>query len=106
MARLDMVNSPDLSMTSKEIDALGRQRRDADGRYNAALTALDQAIVAASRAPSVDPDQRELVATTLMVFLQQITAFVDTRDRELAATAGARIDQVERDAQSLGELRT
>ena len=93
-------------MTSEELDALGRQRRDADGRYNAALTALDEAIVAASRAPSVEHAQRERVATTLMVFLQQITAFVDTKDRELVATAGARIDQVERDARSLGELRT
>jgi SAM-dependent methyltransferase len=93
-------------MTSDELDALGRERRDADGRYNAALTALDQAIVAASREPSVGRDHRELVATTLMVFLQQITGFVETKDRELAATAGARIDQVERDAQSLGEVRT
>jgi O-antigen chain-terminating methyltransferase len=93
-------------MTSDELDALGRERRDADGRYNAALTALDQAIVAASREPSVGRDHRELVATTLMVFLQQITGFVDTKDREVAAAAGARIDQVERDAQSLGEVRT
>jgi O-antigen chain-terminating methyltransferase len=93
-------------MTSDGLDALGRQRRDADGRYNAALTALDEAVVAASRAPSIGREHRELVATTLMMFLQQITAFVETKDRELAATVGARIDQVERDAQSLGELRT
>jgi len=93
-------------MTSDELDALGRQRRDADVRYNAALTALDQAVVAASRLPSVDRDHRELVATALMEFLQQITGFVETKDRELTAAAAARIDQIAREIHSLGELRT
>jgi O-antigen chain-terminating methyltransferase len=92
-------------MTPDELDALGRQRRDADVRYNTALTALDQAVVAASHLPSVDRDQRELVATALMGFLQQITAFVETKDRELAATADTRIDQFAREIHSLNELR-
>ena len=93
-------------MSAEELDKLGRQRRDADGRYNAALTALDQAIVSLSRLPSEDRDHRERAATALMEFLQQITGFVDTKDRAIAAVAGARIDQVARDTQALGELRT
>ncbi len=93
-------------MTADDLDRLDRERRDADSRYNAALTALDEAIVAAHRSPSPDAGQQERVATTLMVFLQQITAFVDTKDRALAAIAGTSIDEVARDARALGELRT
>jgi SAM-dependent methyltransferase len=93
-------------MSAEELDKLEHQRRDADGRYNAALTALDHAVVALSRLPSGDRDHRERAATALMEFLQQITSFVDTKDRAIAAAAGARIDQVLRDTQSLGELRT
>jgi O-antigen chain-terminating methyltransferase len=93
-------------MTSDELDALGRERRDADSRYNTALTALDHAIVGASRLDAVDREQRAQVATALMVFLQQITGFVDSKDRELAAATGARIDEVARDTHALGELRT
>lgn len=93
-------------MSAEELDKLERQRRDADGRYNAALTALDRAIVALGRLPSDERDHRERAATALMEFLQQITGFVDTKDRAIAAAAGARIDQVAQDTQSLGELRT
>jgi O-antigen chain-terminating methyltransferase len=92
-------------MSAEELDKLERQRREADGRYNAALTALDQAIVTLSRLPSGDRDHRERAATALMEFLQQITSFVDTKDRAIAAVAGARLDQVARDTESLGELR-
>jgi SAM-dependent methyltransferase len=93
-------------MSAEELDKLERQRRDADSRYNAALTALDRAIVALSRLPSGDRDHRERAATALMEFLQQITSFVDTKDRAITAATGARIDQLTRDTQSLGELRT
>ncbi len=93
-------------MTPTDAERLERERIDADRRYNAALTALDEAIVAAAHAPVADPAQRERVATTLMLFLQQITAFVDTKDRALAAATGARIDQIASDTQALGELRT
>jgi O-antigen chain-terminating methyltransferase len=41
-----------------------------------------------------------------MQFLQQITAFVETKDRELATVATTRLDQVAHEIQSLGELRT
>jgi SAM-dependent methyltransferase len=93
-------------MTADELETLGEQRRDADGRYNAALTALDHAVVTASQLPSVGPEHLELLATALMQFLQQITGFVETKDRELAAVAAARMDQVAHEIQSLGELRT
>ena len=89
-------------MTADDLDRLDRERRDADVRYNAALTALDEAIVAAHR----DPEQQARVATALIVFLQQITAFVDTRDRAAAATATAGLERIARDTEALGELRT
>src|SRR4051794_9696650 len=93
-------------MAADELELLGKQRRDADGRYNAALTALDAAVVTVSRIPEVGPEHRQLVATALMQFLQQITGFVETKDRELAAAAHAQVHQVAREIQSLGELRT
>lgn len=93
-------------MTPDDLDALARQRRDADGRYNAALTALDHAIVTTSSQEAIDRPQRELVATALIVFLQQITGFVETKDRQLAATVDARIDEIARESRALGELRT
>lgn len=93
-------------MTGDELETLGEQRRDADGRYNAALTALDQAVVAVGRLPSIGPEHCERLGTALMQFLQQITGFVETKDRELAAVAAARIDHVTREINALGELRT
>ena len=93
-------------MTGDELETLGEQRRDADGRYNAALTALDQAVVAVSRLPSIGPEHREAVGTALMQFLQQITGFVESKDRELAAVTAWRIDQIARETHALGELRT
>lgn len=92
-------------MTAEELAELERQRRDADVSYNTALTALDHAVVTTSRASSAGPEEREHLATTLMVFLQQITAFVETKDRELAAAARVRMDQLERENRSLSELR-
>ena len=93
-------------MTGDELETLGEQRRDADGRYNAALTALDQAVVAVGRLHSIGPEHCERLGTALMQFLQQITGFVETKDRELAAVAAARIDHVTREINALGELRT
>ena len=93
-------------MTGDELETLGEQRRDADGRYNAALTALDQAVVAVGRLHSIGPEHCERLGTALMQFLQQITGFVETKDRELAAVAAARIDHVTREINALGELRS
>jgi O-antigen chain-terminating methyltransferase len=93
-------------VTSDDLEARTRERCEADVRYNAALTALDAAVVTASRLPSVGPEHREPLATALMQFLQQITGFVETKDRELAASMETRMDHVAREIQSLGGLRT
>lgn len=85
-------------MTSEE-------RREADRRYNEALTALDRAVVEVGSQPAIDRDGVNRLATALVVFLQQITAFVETKDRELAAATAARIDALERALEPIGELR-
>lgn len=81
------------------------EQRAADRRYNDALTALDRAVVAVSAQPIVAREDVDRVATALIVFLQQITAFVDTRNRDVAADAGARIDALERSLAPIAELR-
>ena len=137
-------------MSLEELDKLERQRRDADQRYNDALTAFDAALVhAAPRAapglvadsavppvpdgwrgwsvravqrwlsPWIDRQHafnartaetmealvardRERTAAferfqaALIVFLQQITAFVETKDRHQTAIAASRLDQHQR----------
>lgn len=80
-----------------------RERSDADRRYNDALTALDRAVVSAAAAPSADA--MGAVGSALMVFLQQITPLVDTKNRSLAADADARIETVETALASIDELR-
>src|SRR3954467_2741918 len=95
-------------MTPHEDDGLeraARERREADANYNDALNTLDAALVAAGRGATVGREQLERVATALIIFLQQITAFVESKDRELAAMAAARIGRVEGDVASLRELR-
>ncbi len=83
-----------------------RKRLDADRRYNDALTALDRSIVAAAeREPLTRGDLSEL-ATALMVFLQQITAFVDTKDRELHARLTERLDLFAPTQAAVAELGT
>jgi len=83
-----------------------RERLDADRRYNDALTDLDRSLVAAAQQPSIESDDRARLATALLVFLQHITAFVDTKDREIAARANERIDAIEHALTPLAELRT
>jgi O-antigen chain-terminating methyltransferase len=92
-------------MSADELDRLDRERREADARYNAALTALDRAIVSMDgREPSGGDIAR--VGTALLQFLQQITAFVETKDRQLAAEANARGDRLTRALEPIDELRT
>ena len=79
---------------------LERERRDADRQYNEALTALDQAVQAAVPAlPTASWNNPGLAALAevirqqaesqrrfqhrLMLFLQTITAFVETKDRAI-----------------------
>jgi len=92
-------------MTAEELDRLDRERRDADARYNAALTALDRTIVSLDgREPTRDDLAR--VGTALLGFLQQITSFVESKDRQLEAGANARADALARSFDPIDELRT
>src|SRR5262245_27147129 len=80
-----------------------RERREADARYNDALTALDRAVVAAAQ-PA--PDTLARLHTALIVFLQQITPFVENKDREVAAAAAVRTAAIERALEPVDELRS
>jgi SAM-dependent methyltransferase len=83
-----------------------RERREADRRYNDALTALDRAIVDAGAQSSLGRDDLARLGTSLLEFLQRITAFVETKDRELAAASAERFAAIERPLADLAELRT
>lgn len=85
--------------------AYERERRDADREYNDALTALDRAIVHVTAQPSLAPDDLARLTTSLILFLQRITAFVDTKDREIAANTNARMAALERGMDAIAELR-
>ena len=92
-------------MTADELGRLERERRDADARYNAALTALDRAIVGAE-ARALSHEDTARLGTALLEFLQQITAFVESKDRRLAAEAASRFDAIARALEPVAELRT
>jgi SAM-dependent methyltransferase len=96
-------------MASIDADQLERERADADRRYNEALTALDRA-VADTAAPEVSPaagrETAARLAAALIVFAQQITAFVETKDRQIAAGVAQRLDALAPTAEALVELRT
>jgi O-antigen chain-terminating methyltransferase len=93
--------------TADEVARFARERREADQRYNEALTALDRAVAAASvddDRPVVSRDECARLATVLLVFLQQITAFVESKDREIATNAGARMAAIEQSLAPVAEL--
>jgi SAM-dependent methyltransferase len=92
-------------MTGDDLDRFRRERRAADDAYNQALTDLDRAVVAASDRPLAQQDVSR-VATALIVFLQQITPFVDTKDRELASEIAGRVNRVEQRLEPIAEMRT
>ena len=87
-------------------DDLEQPRLDADKRYNAALTALDRVIVNATRFAELSREDAAAIGTALLGFLQQITAFVDTKDRALTARLAARLDEHQRSLDAIPELRT
>ena len=84
---------------------LDRERRDADARYNEALTALD-AVVISTGGRELSREDFDRAATALLRFLQQITAFVESKDRQLAFDARARLDMLAQALEPIGELRT
>jgi SAM-dependent methyltransferase len=90
--------------TGDDVPRLESERRDADSRYNEALTALDRTVAALAAQPAPSRGEFARLATVLIVFLQQITAFVETKDRELAATTALRFEAIERKLESVAEL--
>lgn len=81
---------------------LERERLDADKRYNDALTALDQAILGAA--------SEDVFRNRLILFLQTITGFVETKDRAIGGSelrdeivrSHARVLEIQRAVERLG----
>jgi SAM-dependent methyltransferase len=92
-------------MTADELDRLDRERRDADARYNEALTALDRVIVGVNGRELSRADA-ERIGTALLGFLQQITAFVESKDRVLAGAARESVEAFQRVLEPIAEIRT
>jgi SAM-dependent methyltransferase len=92
-------------MTADELDRLEHERLDANRCYNDALTALDRAVVAATTNPSSSAEALSRFGSALMVFVQQITAFVDTKDRQLIARLQRRLDELAASLEGITELR-
>src|SRR3954447_20831968 len=91
-------------MSDNEVDRLEREQRDADARYNDALTRLDRAVVETNGRP-LRREDFDLLPTAPVVFLQQITAFVDTKDRAAAAAMSARFDRLDGALDAIAEMR-
>jgi SAM-dependent methyltransferase len=91
-------------MTADELVRLERERREADTRYNDALTALDRAIVS-MHDRDVSRDDVARVGSALLSFLQRITEFVESKDRQLAADARAHAESIARALEPIAELR-
>jgi SAM-dependent methyltransferase len=87
-----------------DLDAFDRERRESDQRYNDALTSLDRAVLATD-GRELTRDDFDRVATALVVFLQQITAFVESKDRQLAGETAARFETVDQSLGAVAELR-
>ena len=92
-------------MTPTDAERLERERLDADRRYNDALTALDRAVAAVTAQPAADGESLVRVTSALIAFLQQITAFVETKDRALAADAARRVDALSPALEAITEVR-
>src|SRR5262245_37924476 len=92
-------------MSADDVDRLERERREADERYNQTLTSLDRAVVETNGRP-LSREDFDRLATAAIVFLQQITAFVDTKDRSAAAAVSARLDRLDGAFDAIAEIRT
>jgi SAM-dependent methyltransferase len=91
-------------MTADQLDRLEHERLDAHRCYNDALTALDRAVVAATTSPAAGAEALGRFGSALMVFVQQITAFVDTKDRQLIARLQRRLDELAEALEGITEL--
>jgi SAM-dependent methyltransferase len=89
-----------------DLARLEGERLNADRRYNDALTALDRVVTHVTALDNFTRDDAAALGTALIVFLQRITAFVDTKDREIAARLAAPLADHERALAAIPELRT
>ena len=92
-------------MDPTDATGLARERLDADRRYNDTLTALDRTVAEVAAQPSPAATDLARVTSALIAFLQQITAFVETKDRELAADAARRLTALSPALDAVGEVR-
>src|SRR5262249_14762259 len=89
-----------------DLERLERERLDADRRYNDALTSFDHAVSRVNGRTDLSREDVASIATALIVYLQQITAFIDTKDRALTARLSADLSQHQRALDVIPELRT
>src|ERR1051326_8801451 len=91
--------------TAGDADKFDRERRIADARYNDALTAFDRAL-ADCRGRELTRDDFDRLAHTLIMFLQQITAFVNANDRAIGSDVDRRMERIEHLFADIDERRT
>ena len=92
-------------MTPTDAERLERERLDADRRYNDALTAFDRAVSAVVDQQAPGPSDVAPLMSALIAFLQQITAFVETKDRELESIAARKVAALSPSVEAIGEVR-
>ena len=92
-------------MSRTDLEDFERARLEADCRYNDALTALDRAVVELRSHPALTSDDLRHLGSLLLVFLQQLTAFVDTRDRVTSETILTEVKATRRGMDSITEMR-
>jgi 2-polyprenyl-3-methyl-5-hydroxy-6-metoxy-1,4-benzoquinol methylase len=92
-------------MSQADREHFERERLDADQRYNAALTEFDRVVTLVTSQATATREDVGRVTNALLVFLQQITAFVETKDRELVAGTAQRFDALTPALDAITELR-
>lgn len=91
--------------SADDLGQLESDRLAADRRYNDALTELDRAIVTLSDDAWKGRDDLLRFGTALAVFLQQITGFVESKERRLGADLIAQLDSLRSRLGAMAELR-
>lgn len=87
-------------MAPTDLQRLEHERAQADHSYNEALTALDRAVANAATGGAAGG-----VTGPLIAFLQRITAFVETKDRQFAAEQARRIESLSSALDAVAEVR-